>query len=128
MQQLAVSGWGWTISGVLCGLGTLTAVVYLVMSRQGRSREGIWEMESDGAFRQRMRRRRLGAALLGAVSIAFLVGLLAWEPKRWPEGYVLYWLIVMVMLAWLVGLGLADLIQTRRMLQKRGRRNDDARF
>lgn len=117
MTVLALSRWAWAASGVLCGPGLLVAIRYLVLSRRTNTRQGIWKKESAAAFVKRMRRRRLGAALLAAVCVAFPAGLALLEPRRWPVGYMMYWMIVLVMLVWLMGLGLVDLWQTQRMFR-----------
>lgn len=117
---LGSSGWQVALTGAICGLATLTAAGYLLASRPGRRRDGIWQMESGPAFQRRMRRRRMGAALLAVVSIAFFVGVHVLEPARWPAGYLLYWLVVLILLTWLMGMGLVDLLQTRRMFRRDG--------
>jgi len=121
---MAINGWPLLLSGILCGLAVLTAATYLVTARTGRRRRGIWLLESHEAFGTRMRRRRLGAALLVAISAALFVGLNLLEPTISPAGYVIYWLIVLAMVVWLIGLGLLDLLQTRRMFGRTNRREE----
>lgn len=125
MLPLAMNGRELLVSGLVCGAGVLLAAAYLLAARTSRVRRGIWQFESDAAFDTRMRRRRLGAALLAAISLAFFVGVNVLQPARWPAGYLIYWLVVLVMLAWLLGLGVADLLQTRRMLGRSGHKEQD---
>lgn len=125
MLLLGINGQELLVSGLVSGAGALLAMSYLFVLRATRDRRGIWQLESEAAFDTRMRRRRLGAALLAAISLAFFVGVNVLQPARWPAGYIIYWLIVLIMLAWLLGLGVADLIQTRRMLRRSGDRKQD---
>lgn len=113
-----IGDWQLILSGLFCGLAALGAATYLVAARPSKRRRGIWLLESAEAFDRRMRRRRLGAALLIVISAALFVGLSLLQPTSAPSGYVAYWLIVLAMLVWLVGLGLIDLMQTRRLFRK----------
>jgi hypothetical protein len=125
MLSDTTNGWEWLLCAGFCGAGILLAAWYLLASRPGSVRKGIWQFESGGALDTRMRRRRLGAALLVAINAALFVGINVLQPAHHPVGYIMYWLIVMVMLAWLVGLGVADLLQTRRTLRRSSRREQD---
>ncbi len=123
---LAISPSELLVSGLICGMGVLLAAAYLLTSRPQDGRHGLWQMESDEAFARRMRRRRLGAALLAAISIGFFIGINVLEPGYAPTGYILYWTTVLTMVIWLIVLGILDLRQTRRMVQDhRHRRHQD---
>lgn len=112
------NGWAWAFSVILCGMGAAAGLAYLWMARHGSAQEGVWRRESEAAYARRVRRRRLGAALLAAVSVGFLAGTGWLDPHLAPLVYIIYWFLILVMLAWLVGLGLLDLLQTRRMFRK----------
>lgn len=119
-------GWGETlVCGTICGLGLLVGLSYLLTGWIEGRRQGVWQLESGEAFGKRMRRRRLGAGLLITISVGFFVGVVMLQPAQWPAGYLMYWLVVLAMLAWLLGLGVADLLQTRRMLSRSSRNRND---
>lgn len=117
-HRFFAGGWPSLIGVLICGAGVLIGAGYLLLLRRPDGRQGVWRAESVAAFRRRIRRRRFGAALTIAVSIAVAAGLGILEPKQQPLAYMIYWLIVFIMLAWILGLGLLDLLQTRRMFRR----------
>jgi hypothetical protein len=56
--------------------------------------------------------------VLAAIGVAFLVGATLLQAARVPVGYTMYWLIVLVMVGWLLGLGVAEPLRTRRMFSQ----------
>lgn len=53
--------------------------------------------------------RRLGAAICAVLSVLFPLGLSYLDPGRWPRLYLLYWLMIVLLVAWLMMLAFKDL-------------------
>ena len=103
------------------------ALCYLLISNPNAARKGLWALESHARHVRRMKRRRLGAAILAAACIAVFFGANFMEPAKSPLGYTMFWIGVLVLALWLLAIALADLIQTRQLIKRiRDKRSDRA--
>ena len=99
-------------SVLVCGLAVLFGAVQLVRGRSPAAHE-IWvRWDSPAGAARRHRRRRLGAALLILTAVAFAVGVNALSPEQSAVVFLGYWLVVVILILWLCGLGLVDLVET----------------
>lgn len=107
------------VSGLICGLGLLCGGLYL-FRQASRGADEIWARwdTPTGAVRRR-RRRRLGATIIVTTSVAFFVGVNFLSPRESTLGFLLFWLVVLVLILWLYGLAVADLLATRAVKRKR---------
>lgn len=75
--------------------------------------------------------RRLGAALVALVAVAFFAGTNFLKPDRAPRAYIAFWCVVLVLIVWMCILALVDARYTIRMgvqqlRRQAGRGPDDA--
>ena len=106
------------VSGLICGRGLLYGGLHL-LRRASRPADEIWARWDTpaGAVRRR-RRRRLGAAIIVTTSVSFFVGVNFLSPGDSGLGFLLFWLVVVVLILWLYGLAVADLLATRGVKRK----------
>ena len=106
------------VSGLICGLGLLYGGFHL-FRQASRGADEIWARwdTPTGAVRRR-RRRRLGAAIIVTTSVAFFVGVNFLSPRESTPAFLLFWLVVLVLILWLYGLAVADLLATRAVKWK----------
>jgi hypothetical protein len=103
------------MSGLLSLAGLSYGIVYLVCG-DGRSVDAVWtHWDTPDGCRRRRKRRRMGAAIIVLTSAAFFPGVNYLSPRPSPGGYLLYWLAILALMVWLCGLGLADVLATRRV-------------
>ena len=105
-------------SGLICGLGLLYGGLHLLRGAR-RPADEIWAHWDTPAGAVRRRRRRwLGAAIVVTTSAAFFVGVNFLSPRESMPGYMLFWGVVLVLILWLYGLAVADLLATRGVKRK----------
>ena len=113
-------------SVLICFLGFGAAVAYFVWGRvPDRAGPTAWEqIDTPAGLKVRARRRRLGIALMGVVSVATFLGVQFLSTVQAPLAFVTYWLMVVLLVLWLGALGLIDAWQTvtvhRNWLARRG--------
>ncbi len=106
-------------SGLICGLGLLFGGFHLLRGAS-RPADEIWARWDTPAGAVRRRRRRgLGAAIVVTTSAAFFVGVNFLSPRESGLGFLLFWLVVVVLILWLYGLAVADLLATRGVKRKK---------
>lgn len=62
--------------------------------------------------------RRLGAAIVGFVSVIFFAGANFIDARRFPRSFAWFWLLVLVLVLWLCGLAVVDAVHTYRLRMK----------
>lgn len=62
--------------------------------------------------------RRVGAAICLLVSMMFALGLWLVDVPDHPRAYAAYWIIIMVLVMWLCGLAVKDVLFTRRKMHQ----------
>lgn len=105
-----------TIAIIIGVVGLALVAVYVIL----RSRITVLlafgsAVETPGSFRRRLRRRDLGAAVMGLLSLGFPAGLVLGEQLRDPRFAAVYWLVFVAGLAVLCLLAIGDLRHTRRL-------------
>lgn len=107
------------MGGSTCLLGVAIAAWYGFAWMRGRV-----EMEGASTPRGQDRPwRRLGAAICGFVGIVSFAGMLLLDWRSTPRLYMLFWVIVLLLVTWLCGLALTDILHTRNLLRiERARR------
>ncbi len=121
-------------SVLICCLGLVAAVAYFVCGRMpDRLGQTAWErIDTPAGLRLRARRRRLGMAIMGVVSVATFLGVEFLSTVEAPLAFVTYWFIVVLLVLWLGALGLIDAWQTvtvhRNWLARRGGISVDQRL
>ena len=91
---------------------------------EGRATAGWVGPSYRRAVELRGRRRVLGVALVGLVSLMSFLGLAFVDARREPWGFVLFWLVVLLLVMWLGILGIWDMVVTVRLR----RRLEDAAY
>ena len=106
----AVPGWIKLITSiVVLGIGAVVAIGYL--------RGPFADVDPDPASRGEGRPwRRLGAAICVVVAVMFVLGIYLLDGKPPPRIFLAYWILVLVLVFWLCGLALKDILHTRRLL------------
>jgi hypothetical protein len=103
------------LPAVLVVISTLLVVWHV------RSWHAVRDGQADDADRdfhwRRFRRRMQTSIMVGIVGLAVLGGQLL-DFRRHPSVYVFYWTAVVLLLLWIILLALADLISSRRYLQR----------
>jgi hypothetical protein len=59
--------------------------------------------------------RRLGAAIVGFVSVIFFAGANFIDAKRFPRSFAWFWVLVLALVLWLCGLAVVDAVHTYRL-------------
>jgi hypothetical protein len=62
--------------------------------------------------------RRLGAAIVGFVSVIFFAGANFIDARRTPRSFAWFWLLVLALVLWLCGLAVVDALHTYRLRLK----------
>lgn len=103
------------LPAVLVVISTLLVVWHV------RSWRAVRDAEADEADRdfhwRRFRRRMQTSIMVGLVGVAVLCGQLL-DFRRHPSMYVFYWTAVVLVLLWIILLALADMVSSRRYLQR----------
>ncbi len=90
-----------------CAAGLM---VWHLLSRRADQRRRLEPNERE--FRQRQFRRRMQTtAMLALLAVSLPIG--QWLVPHWPQGGVVFWALVLFLLAWVVLLALADLWATK---------------
>ena len=69
--------------------------------------------------------RRVGAAICAVLAIMFVVGVYVVDVPQRPTPYALYWLVMLVLVVWLLGLVIKDVAHTRRHGRSPAKRSQD---
>ncbi len=105
-------------SGTLCTLGLVFGVLHL-LRRPTAATMAVWEKwDTPAGAERRRRRRRLGAGIVVLISLAFFVGANFLSPDRSPLAYLIYWALVVLLVLWLCGLAMADIVAIRRVQRR----------
>ena len=105
-------------SGLVCGLGVLCGSGQLLCGRSNAATTA-WERWDTPAGTERCRRRRrLGAAIVVLISLTFFLGVNFLSPGRSPVGYLIFWITTLLLVLWLCGLAMIDLLAIRRLQQR----------
>lgn len=62
--------------------------------------------------------RRLGAGICLLVGVMFAIGLAGLNPRTSPRSFTWYWIVVLLLILWLCGLAIKDLLYTRSVLSR----------
>jgi amino acid transporter len=106
----------WIVSGVLCG-GAVAGGVWFILRQNALARGKAWR-DAPTKIREvvakRLGRRRYGAALMILVSALFFVALNFLDPTAGaePNAALAVWAIVLVLLAILILIAMADVRHT----------------
>ncbi len=108
-----VPGWIKLVTSIgVLGVGGVVAIGYL--------RSPFAEVDPDPGSRGGGRPwRRLGAAICVVVAVMFVLGIYLLDGKPPPRVFLAYWILVLVLVFWLCGLALKDIMHTRRSLSAR---------
>ena len=108
-----VPGWIKLVTSIgVLGIGGVVAIGYL--------RNPFADVEPDPGSRGGERPwRRLGAAICVVVAVMFVLGIYLLDGKPPPRVFLAYWILVLVLVFWLCGLALKDIMHTRRLLSAR---------
>jgi hypothetical protein len=113
-------------SGVLSSMGLICAVWLW------RQAPGSKSVSSNELLRGDRPWRRLGAALVALVAVAFFAGTNFLKAEQAPKVYVAFWCVVLVLIIWMCILALVDVRYTLRLgaqqlrRQARGQSQDAA--
>lgn len=88
---------------------------YLFYSPAAHKLQGI---ETRPLNQRRIRLRRVGGSLMLLLAVAFFAGFEAVDPVGHPDGFILVWTAVMILLALIVVLALIDLRLTWHLRNK----------
>lgn len=116
------------VSGLFSAAGLFGSVWYIRRSLRRRamlSRDR--ERQANASLFVDRPGRRLGAAIVGFVSVMFFCGVNFLDVKAAPLTYMVFWCVMAVMLLWLCGLALADMLHTRRLLRQMYGAHDETR-
>lgn len=104
-------------SALICGLGISVAGVYFLSARCCGSDVSPWWSRFDNAQGRQVRthRRNLGMAVMVVVSAATFLGVNLMDHQPSPIVFGYYWLVVLLMIAWLCLIALADIRHTLRL-------------
>ena len=106
------------LSILVLGFGVGFAIVYL---RKPAMSDG----SSRQAFGGNRPWRELGAAVCLVLSIMFVAGVNLLDATSSPRLFMAYWLVMLVLVIWLCGLALKDIIHTRHAITTRRAREQD---
>jgi len=62
--------------------------------------------------------RRVGAAICLVVAVMFVLGVYLVDEPQHPRTYAAFWLVMMVLVVWLCGLALKDVLYTRQLIER----------
>jgi peptidoglycan/LPS O-acetylase OafA/YrhL len=98
----------------LIGLAGLGCSVWLwrQSSARGQPRRNNELLRGDRPW------RRLGAAIVGFVSVIFFAGANFIDVRQSPRSFAWFWLLVLVLVLWLCGLAVVDAVHTYRLRLK----------
>ncbi len=103
----------WLFTTVLCAAGFLLSMGYLILSfRRGSDGAAASPLSSHRPW------RRLGAAICALVSVMFYAGIHHLDPARFPRVFIFYWIIILLLVVWLCGLALVDMLYTRKLMRQ----------
>lgn len=107
------------VSSVIGGIGVTAGIGYLFLMRHAP--EIPTRLESVGisprTWSHRIRRRRIGAALMVIIGAMFFIGVNHLDAPR-PHYYLAFWALLIAMLAWLVCLAVIDLVQLQMWIRR----------
>ncbi len=117
------------VSGLFSVVGLLGAVWYIRQSLRRRRAIRLRDGDAGASAAMFVDRpgRRLAAAIVGLVSVMFFCGVNFLDAKAAPLTYMVFWCVMAVMLLWLCGLALADMLHTRRLVRQMYGAHDETR-
>lgn len=98
-----------TISLIVVAFAVSIALLYL---RQRPAKHVANRVGGDRPW------RRLGAGICLLVGVMFAVGLARLNPHSGPRSFTWYWIVVLLLILWLCGLAIKDLLYTRTVLSR----------
>lgn len=107
---------------LISGLGLLVPIVYFVsrlIRRDDTATRAFWaRLGSAEIYERRQRRRALGMAIMALISVVFFLGTRFLNPRPNPNLALLFWGVLLLLLAWLCILAMIDLIEARHLRRR----------